>query len=69
MLNINYPTDMLWFADKLNPELLNSLTLKKMKPIFLESNNGIRYALNKKVSILPAYKAALPSLSMPIEIT
>jgi len=60
---------MLWIADKMHPELLNSLTLKK---IDLFSTNQIMISSivkTENVSILLAYKAALSALSITNEFT
>ena len=60
---------MLWIADKMHPELLNSLTLKK---IDLFSTNQIMISSivkTENVSILLAYKAVLSALSITNELT
>jgi len=60
---------MLWLAGKFNPELLNSLTLKKRDLFFMIPIMISGIAKKENVSILLAYKAALSALSITNEIT
>ena len=59
---------MLWFADKLHPELLNSLILKKWDLFFMNQIMTSGIVNKENVSILLTYKAALSAFSMPNEI-